>query len=365
MVRVVLVGERGEKLSLVLSAPSEEEECPLSMDKITQDGLGFLETFSKSTGSADWNQSATVFYRQAPTLRKLTMPCGHSFGALHLVYNFALNNMLCPCCRSGVTTRLRLSSLPGHLHKALRDVTRAARECRQREEEEENRLVALHLSRQSDWEQVESLGHALYDIGDSDVVALLRVCAVEVDPRAPIESNRAVPSIESNRAVPPMDSNRATSAMDSNRATSAGQAQQKGASPLGGNLYDILRPTLYDAEYMMVVFQTGYMELGAAESIMFDVSKPGAAESPTVSYTLPFAGRATNDPHGAMQYVTGRGDGYLRVIPGSHGAFQVEEVEANAGVMIRVVWYVGLDTLSMLYPECTDILGMGESLHPR
>ena len=356
MVRVVLVGERGEKLSLVLSAPSEEEECPLSMDKITQDGLGFLETFSKSTGSADWNQSATVFYRQAPTLKKLTMPCGHSFGALHLVYNFALNNMLCPCCRSGVTTRLRLSSLPGHLHKALRDVTRAARECRQREEEEENRLVALHLSRQSDWEQVESLGHALYDIGDSDVVALLRVCAVEVDPRAPIESNRAVPSIESNRALPPMDSN---------RATSAGQAQQKGASPLGGNLYDILRPTLYDAEYMMVVFQTGYMELGAAESIMFDVSKPGAAESPTVSYTLPFAGRATNDPHGAMQYVTGRGDGYLRVIPGSHGAFQVEEVEANAGVMIRVVWYVGLDTLSMLYPECTDILGMGESLHPR
>ena len=339
--RVVLVGERGEKLSLVLSTPSEEEECPLSMDKITQDGLEFLETIADWSQSADPASKSTMFYRKAPALQKLTMPCGHSFGALHLVYHFALNNMLCPCCRRGVTTRLRLSSLPGHLHKALRDVTRAARECQRREEEEENRLVAMHLSRQSEWEQVDALGHALYDIGGSDVVALLRVCATETD-------------------------------TDTGQTQPTGQALQKGASPQGGNLYGMLRPILYDAEYTMVVFQTGFMELGTAENIMFDVSKPGAVENPTVSYTLPFPGRAVDDPHGGMQYVTEHGRGYLRVIPGSHGAFQVEEVEADAGAgsadwtqsatVIRVVWYVGLDTLSMLYPECTDILGVGESL---
>ena len=45
VVLVVLVGERGEKLLLVISAPSEEEECQLSMDRIAQDSLGFLEMF--------------------------------------------------------------------------------------------------------------------------------------------------------------------------------------------------------------------------------------------------------------------------------------------------------------------------------
>ena len=95
-----------EKLALVLSAPGKDEECPLSLDLISNDSLEFLP-------------SRSSYLKDHPTYRKATLPCGHSFGALNLLYHQAKSNMMCPCCRAGPKGRLSPSSIPSHLKSTL------------------------------------------------------------------------------------------------------------------------------------------------------------------------------------------------------------------------------------------------------
>ena len=55
-----------------------------------------------------------------PELTKATLPCGHSFSALALLYHFAKNCMRCPNCREGAAARMAGQSVPAHLRPAFR-----------------------------------------------------------------------------------------------------------------------------------------------------------------------------------------------------------------------------------------------------
>ena len=83
------------------SIPAEDEECPLTLDKISESKLCFLPE--------------TPFLLDRPKHCKLTLPCGHSFSAMTLVYSFCKSGMVCPYCRAGREMRADVDCLPRHL----------------------------------------------------------------------------------------------------------------------------------------------------------------------------------------------------------------------------------------------------------
>jgi hypothetical protein len=92
-------------VTLVLAEPTEGEECMVAMEPIAEYRLPFMKAEA-------W------LHKDTPTLTKATLPCGHGFSALALLYHFAKNSMTCPCCRAGHDkTTMGLQSVPAHLRK--------------------------------------------------------------------------------------------------------------------------------------------------------------------------------------------------------------------------------------------------------
>jgi hypothetical protein len=91
----------GQDMRVTLSAPDDGETCPLTLSPIAEDALDFLQ--------------GRTFSALMPGHKRLTLPCGHAFGALSIVYHFARQNMLCPCCRAGFKHRVSFDSIPAHL----------------------------------------------------------------------------------------------------------------------------------------------------------------------------------------------------------------------------------------------------------
>lgn len=96
---VILYGQNGRKMDVTLEPPAEGEECPLTLGPIADDTLDFL-------------QPTTTWFVSFPDVKKAVLPCGHSFGALNILYHFARRNMLCPCCRAGIDSRLAFRCIP-------------------------------------------------------------------------------------------------------------------------------------------------------------------------------------------------------------------------------------------------------------
>ena len=69
-------------LTVSLCIPEPDEECPLTLDKITDSKLEFLPD--------------TTFLKDNPLHTKMRLPCGHSFHAMALIYCWCKTNMLCP-----------------------------------------------------------------------------------------------------------------------------------------------------------------------------------------------------------------------------------------------------------------------------
>lgn len=101
-------GARPERYSIevTLSIPTDEEECPLTLDSIAQSRLPCLPDVD--------------FMQDRPLHKKLTLPCGHSFSAMTLVYSFCKNNMTCPCCRAGENVQADPRCLPVHFRAKLK-----------------------------------------------------------------------------------------------------------------------------------------------------------------------------------------------------------------------------------------------------
>lgn len=88
-----------------LGPATEADICPLTLGPAAEDELEFLPGVSYLPG--------------LPHIRLMTLPCKHSFGAMSLVYHFAQQGMRCPCCRSGVDTRIAAQSIPQHFRNAM------------------------------------------------------------------------------------------------------------------------------------------------------------------------------------------------------------------------------------------------------
>jgi hypothetical protein len=99
----------GEGIRVALSKPADGETCPLTLSPIAEDGLEFLPGVS--------------FFPMLPDVRRMTLPCGHAFGAMSLVYHFARQSMACPFCRAGPRARICADSIPHHFRvQMIREV---------------------------------------------------------------------------------------------------------------------------------------------------------------------------------------------------------------------------------------------------
>ncbi len=96
----------GQKMTVMLSPPEKDDQCPLTLDAVSADSLDFLPT-------------GVSFLKDSPAIKKMSLPCGHGFGALNIMYHFCKNNMQCPCCRAGPRDRAASTSVPKHIRTAL------------------------------------------------------------------------------------------------------------------------------------------------------------------------------------------------------------------------------------------------------
>lgn len=88
-----------------LSVPTEEEECPMTKDTMKNYELDFAEGVCVDVYD--------------PSIRKMTLPCGHAFSAMASLYYFCRKGLQCPLCRSGVNEKLDGQCLPVHMRDII------------------------------------------------------------------------------------------------------------------------------------------------------------------------------------------------------------------------------------------------------
>lgn len=104
-VRAALKGAK--TLVLALSEPSPEEECSITLEPMRDYRLPFIP-----------EEAANCPVEGEPALTKASLPCGHGFHALALLYHFAKNSMTCPICRAGhAKLQMTEQSVPFHVRK--------------------------------------------------------------------------------------------------------------------------------------------------------------------------------------------------------------------------------------------------------
>ena len=99
--------EEPAKLEVFLEEAFDDEKCPLTLEPIREDELDFMPGVS--------------FLERYPTFKKMTLPCGHSFGAMTLTFYFGESNLICPCCRRGVHGAVDIDLLPQHFRARMSD----------------------------------------------------------------------------------------------------------------------------------------------------------------------------------------------------------------------------------------------------
>lgn len=113
---------------VTLSRPSPDDECPIALEAISTAELSFLPGCS--------------FFKDRPDYTKLTLPCGHSFSAMVLIYNWCKSNMLCPCCRQGLDRRANANYLPTHFREKIKAHLRTTLSA-ERDEDERDSIQAI------------------------------------------------------------------------------------------------------------------------------------------------------------------------------------------------------------------------------
>jgi hypothetical protein len=93
-----------------------------------------------------------------PDIRRMTLPCGHAFGAMSIVYHFARQGMACPFCRAGPRPRICADSIPLHFRvRMIREVnTQHLREIE--EQTAADAAVARELDAEQQQQEEESDG---------------------------------------------------------------------------------------------------------------------------------------------------------------------------------------------------------------
>ena len=102
----VRAAQRNKTLLLSMSEAAPEEECTITLEPIKDYRLPFLP------------DGPQCVLESLPNLTKASLPCGHGFNALALLYHFAKNSMTCPICRAGhAKAVVTEQSVPVHLRK--------------------------------------------------------------------------------------------------------------------------------------------------------------------------------------------------------------------------------------------------------
>lgn len=99
--------DKCKAITMRLSEPAADEECGIGLVPIADYRLSFMPPDHKGGVLED-----------QPTLTKASLPCGHGFNALALLYHFAKNSMTCPFCRAGHDkVQMAELSIPAHLRE--------------------------------------------------------------------------------------------------------------------------------------------------------------------------------------------------------------------------------------------------------
>eukprot|EP00961_Rhodomonas_salina_P206315 2785008-Rhodomonas_salina.1 len=116
----------------MISEPDPEDVCCILADTIVDAKLEWLD------------DSLDFFTAVNTSAKKATLPCGHSFYALALLYHFSKNNMRCPVCRGGEDNTLNSQCIPKHLRHAMtaRVTDTTKREAEESEQDEHEQTMA-------------------------------------------------------------------------------------------------------------------------------------------------------------------------------------------------------------------------------
>ena len=128
-------------LSMLLSEPSADEECPITMEPIARSYLHFLP--------------GVPLFEEHPLLLKATLQaCNHSFSATALLFHFACSGMACPCCRQGNAKEFLhvAGCLPERIARPVQEYVQAMRRKEGEEAHRENTEAALAILRESEGE---------------------------------------------------------------------------------------------------------------------------------------------------------------------------------------------------------------------
>jgi len=128
-------------LSMLLSEPSADEECPITMEPIARSYLHFLP--------------GAPLFEEHPLLLKATLQaCNHSFSATALLFHFACSGMACPCCRQGDAKEFLhvAGCLPERIARPVQEYVQAMRRKEGEEAHRENTEAALAILRESEGE---------------------------------------------------------------------------------------------------------------------------------------------------------------------------------------------------------------------
>lgn len=121
-----------KQMLVTLSQPAPDDECPIALEAISTAELSFLPGCS--------------FFKDKPDYTKLTLPCGHSFSAMILIYNWCKSNMLCPCCRQGLDRRANANYLPTHFREQIKTQLRTTLTAERMEEEHDTIQAILEMT---------------------------------------------------------------------------------------------------------------------------------------------------------------------------------------------------------------------------
>ena len=95
------------------------------------------------------------FLKKQPEICVATLPCGHRFSALGIMYHFVLLDMRCPLCRDGVHKRARISSIPHAFRGCMRSKLRSMKEEERVERDNSDFETALQMQQRDEIEVAE------------------------------------------------------------------------------------------------------------------------------------------------------------------------------------------------------------------
>lgn len=134
---LVRASQRSKSLLLGLSEPGPDEECSITLEPIREYTLPFLPDGVRSV------------IQTQPALAKASLPCGHGFSALALLYHFAKNSMTCPICRAGHAKAVMTEqSVPTHLRRHFSKHLASLRLEESHEQVAADALAAAHVLEQ-------------------------------------------------------------------------------------------------------------------------------------------------------------------------------------------------------------------------